>query len=194
MSKAFAWYGFFTVFDFPLVSVVDFADQDTNEKGELVGDIFKLYNYFQKSGSSGFVGYFLTFIAEFFILIVNLYLFYYYIVFVHHDSKISDIYLRITGKGRNYFIPEDNELSYRLLKHSYIAGEINQNRIIANKLDIWHSDEKREFVGKLLHFYQFGKSHCLSIVFIIYMIILYSICKIAPARKSVLREYIRINL
>lgn len=57
LSKAFAWFGFFTVFDFALITIIDFADQDER------GDLFKLYNYFNKQGAgSGFVGYFLTFL------------------------------------------------------------------------------------------------------------------------------------
>jgi hypothetical protein len=49
-----------------------------------------------------------------------MFLIYNHILFVHSDAKIADIWLRISGKGRGYFIPEDNELSFRLLKHDYI--------------------------------------------------------------------------
>lgn len=114
LSKAFAWFGFFNIFDFALITIIDIADQDEN------GDLFKLFNYFNKADGSGFVGYFLTFIVYTFMTLINVYLFYDHIVFIHHESKISDIYLRISGKGRDYFIPEDNELSYRLLKHIYV--------------------------------------------------------------------------
>mmetsp|Transcript_8543 Transcript_8543/g.13190 ORF Transcript_8543/g.13190 Transcript_8543/m.13190 type:complete len:174 (+) Transcript_8543:2377-2898(+) len=111
LSKAIAWFGFFTIFDFFLVAILDFASQDNS------GDLFKLYNYFDKQDGSGFIGYFVTFIIQLFLVLINLFLFYYYIVFVHHEQKISDIYLRISGKGRDYFLPDDTELSYRCLKH-----------------------------------------------------------------------------
>ena len=88
-------------------------------------------------------------------MLVNIFMFYQYIIFIHQDAKISDIYLRISGKGRNYFIPEDNEISIRLLEHEYIEGEINNNRILANKLDIYDSKQKQEFVGKLISFFKF---------------------------------------
>ena len=162
LSKAFAWFGFFTVFDFALVTIIDFADQDER------GDLFKLYNYFNKQGAgSGFVGYFLTFLIQFMIILLNVVLFYQHILFVHHDQKIADIYLRITGKGRNYFIPDDNELSYRLLNHQYTEGKVNQNRIICNRLEIWDQIDKKMYVAKLIHFYKFisakslepGKAH-----------------------------------
>jgi len=147
ISKAIVWFGFFTMFDFVLVTVIDFTDQHYN------GDAFKLYNYFYKSGGSGFIGYFMTFLIQLTVEINNVFLFYYYIMFVHHESKIEDIYLRITGKIRNVFCPADNELSYRLLKHFYLEGEINNNRILSNKIEIWDNIAKVDFTGKLLHFY-----------------------------------------
>jgi hypothetical protein len=98
--KLIAWYGLATVFDFFLIAVIDFAAQDW------YGDLFKLYRYYSKSeSSSGFVGFFLTFIIELGLLIVNLFIFYNYIVFVHMDGRLSDIYMRISGKMRNFFIP-----------------------------------------------------------------------------------------
>ena len=93
---------------------------------------------------------------------VGVYLFYFYVMFVHHDGKVTDLYLRITGKGRDYYIPEDNELSFRLLKHQYIEGEINGNRILANKLDVWDNIRKEEEVTKLVHFYKFATAKSLE--------------------------------
>jgi len=156
LSKAFVWFGFFTIFDFFLIAIIDFATQDDT------GDLFKLYNYFEKASAAGFIGYFMTFILQFLILLVNIILFYNHILFIHHDAKIADIYLRISGKGRDYFVPYDNELSFRLLEHQYVEGELNNNRIIANKLDIWDSTRKEEFNGKILHFHKFVSAKSLE--------------------------------
>lgn len=152
VSKAINWFGFFTIFDFFLITIIDFADQNTEN-----GDAFKLYNYFSTASESGIIGYFITFMIELVPIVITIFLFYYHIVFVHHESKIADIYLRITGKIRNYFIPEDNELSYRYLKHQYIEGELNNNRILANKIEIWDNIDKMDWTAKLIHFYQFSK-------------------------------------
>lgn len=98
--KVIAWYGLATVFDFFLIAVIDFASQDWE------GDLFKLYNYYSKGdGGSGFVGFFLTFVIHIGLLIVNLFIFYNYIVFIHMDGRLSDIYMRISGKMSNFFIP-----------------------------------------------------------------------------------------
>jgi hypothetical protein len=36
-------------------------------------------------------------------------------VFIHCDARIKDIYLRISGLGKGYYIPEDNEVSWNYL-------------------------------------------------------------------------------
>ena len=48
------------------------------------------------------------------------------------DGRIKDIYLRMTGMGRGYFIPDDNEVSWNYLRQTYLLGEINNNRIVVN--------------------------------------------------------------
>ena len=82
---------------------------------------------------------------------------------MHHDQKIADIYLRISGKGRGYFIAEDNELSFRNLKHQYTEGKINNNRIICNKIVFWDNILSGEFIGKLIGFYKFTSAKSLGI-------------------------------
>lgn len=65
-----------------------------------------------------------------------MYLLYNYIVFIHCDARIEDIYLRISGFGKGYYIPEDNEVSWNYLRQTYYLGEINNNRIVVNLLQI----------------------------------------------------------
>lgn len=119
-----------TCLDFVLILVIDMANQDQD------GDLFKLYNYYMKTTNSGFIGMFVTFLAEFALIVVNVFILYNYIVFVHNDARISDIYLRITGLGRGYYIPADNEISWNYLKQTYHLAEINNNRIIVNTMKV----------------------------------------------------------
>ncbi len=72
-----------------------------------------------KASGSGFVGYFLTFVIQLGLLIINLFIFYNYIVFVHNDGRLADIYNRINGKVTDFFIPLDNEISFNYLRHLY---------------------------------------------------------------------------
>jgi hypothetical protein len=155
--KFIAWYGLATVFDFFLISVIDFASQDWK------GDLFKLYLYYsQGQADSGFVGYFLTFIIHLGLLIVNLFIFYNYIVFIHMDGRLSDIYMRISGKANRFFLPMDSEVSFNYLRHLYQIGEINNNRIIVNKMTSQKPDAKKMTdvikTCKAVHFYKYGKT------------------------------------
>lgn len=96
--------------DFFIVDVVDFADQNSD------GDLLKLFNYYSKTENAGIVGLFLTLMIQFAMLILNFFIFYNYIAFVHCDARLSDIYLRISGLGKGYHIPLDNEVSWNYLK------------------------------------------------------------------------------
>lgn len=118
--------------------------------------------YGQTDANSGFVGFFLTFIIHLGLLIVNLFLFYNYIVFVHMDGRLSDIYMRIsTGKANRFFIPCDSEVSFNYLRHLYQTGEINNNRIIVNHVrgvqSNPHTQKDTHYQNKAIHFYKYGK-------------------------------------
>jgi len=53
---AIAWYGLLTVMDFVFIVVVDTAYQVED------GDMWKLYNYYEATESSGMIGLFITFL------------------------------------------------------------------------------------------------------------------------------------
>lgn len=107
--KFIAWYGLLNIMDFIFIVVVDAAFMKED------GDAWKLYSYYEKTEKSGEVGLFVTILIQFGILIFNCYIFYNYIVFIHCDARIKDIYLRISGLGKGYYIPEDNEVSWNYL-------------------------------------------------------------------------------
>lgn len=108
--KIIAWYGLLTVMDFVFIVMVDAAYMTED------GDLWKLYNYYERTESSGAIGMFITFLIQFGITIWNCWIMYQYIVFVHCDGRIKDIYLRISGLGKGYYLPEDNEVSWAYLR------------------------------------------------------------------------------
>lgn len=116
-----------------IIDVIDFADQNND------GDLLRLYNYYQLTQNAGVVGLFLTLLIQFAMVILNFFIFYNYIVFVHCDARLSDIYLRISGIGRGYHCPQDNEVSWAYLKQTYSLGEINCNRVVVNKIRVPHN-------------------------------------------------------
>lgn len=54
--KIMAWYGLLTVMDFIFICIVDAAWMDQG------GDLWRLYNYYAQTESSGMVGLFITFL------------------------------------------------------------------------------------------------------------------------------------
>lgn len=149
--KLIAWYGLLTIMDFMFICVIDLGLQ--NEEG----DLFKLYNYYEETDESGFVGLFVTFLIQFSITIYNVWVFYQYIVFIHCDGRIKDIYLRISGLGRGYFIPEDNEVSWAYLRQTYLLGEINNNRIVVNTFKVPKIYSYSRLTTKCYQFQRFRK-------------------------------------
>lgn len=157
LCKMIAWYGLFTVFDFALIAIVDIGFMDEH------ADILKLYTYYEKAEASGAIGHFVTLQVYLAITIVNAYVFYNYIVFVHYDAKIKDIYLRISGLGKGYYMPDDNEVSWNYLRSTYHLGEINMNRIVVNTLYIPKVYVRDEYTTKSYQFQRFSKSFFFSI-------------------------------
>lgn len=84
------------------------------------------------------MGLFLTFMCQFALLLLNIFIFYQYIVFIHNDARISDIFMRISGLGRGYYIPDDNEVSWNYLRQTYSMSEMNNNRIVVNRIRVSH--------------------------------------------------------
>jgi hypothetical protein len=44
--------------------------------------------------------------------------------------------MRISGMGKGYYLPDDNEISWNYLKQTYCLAEINNNRIVVNEIRI----------------------------------------------------------
>ena len=166
LCKFIAWYGVATCLDFFLICTIDMANQN------LEGDLFKMYNYYEQTQKSGFIGFFMTFLVQFAMFIINIFIFYNYIVFVHNDARIHDIYMRISGLGKGYHIPFDNEISWNYLKQTYCLGEINNNRIVVNKYkngSAFTNDEPK--ISKSYQFQRFSKFLKYKVMLIFFLVL-----------------------
>ena len=65
---------------------------------------------------SGIIGLFITFFIYFGISVLDGFIFYTYIVFLHMDGRMVDLYTRVSAGKDNFFIPYDNEISARALR------------------------------------------------------------------------------
>ena len=86
-SKLVVWWGLSAICDPYMVAVVDLATRESE------GDILKLYNYYNRSDGAGFAGIIIVLIIYGFLFILNLLVFYNYIIFHHMDARLQDIYV-----------------------------------------------------------------------------------------------------
>lgn len=77
--KFFSSFGISTILDFLLIGFVDFC-----YKNFTYGEMFKLFNFYVKYAENYFLGIFITIIIYLLIGIINLFLYYTYIVFLHN--------------------------------------------------------------------------------------------------------------
>ena len=112
--KIISWIGVWTILDPIFVLITDLIARDWQH-----GDWFKFYKHFarkEKAQSSGIVGAYITFFMMFGMTCFNGFLFYYYMIFVHMNGRILDLYKRLSGTSNTFFMPNDNEVSLRYLQ------------------------------------------------------------------------------
>jgi hypothetical protein len=75
------------------------------------GDWFKLWTRYHRDEGSGMTGMFITFMIYFATTICGLLLLYEYLVRIHKDARIMDIWRRINAPAEDLFLPLDFEIS-----------------------------------------------------------------------------------
>lgn len=78
-------------------------------------DFIKLWNRMQKDEGNGIVGLFITLMLYFGTMVVSALLLYYYLVYIHKNARILDIFRRINAPTEEFFIPDDFEISFEEL-------------------------------------------------------------------------------
>jgi hypothetical protein len=91
--KVICWFGCLTLLDFGLIFFCDFVSASWEQ-----GDAFALYNFYMKRDGTGIVGIYLTFFLYFGITVINIFIFYNYMIFIHMNGRILDLYKRLNGK------------------------------------------------------------------------------------------------
>lgn len=125
-SKFIASYGVATALDPVLIAVVDILDHNYSCSTKdlhcqesytssschcFEGDMIKLYNRMLKDEGSGITGIFITAIVYSATITITLLLLYEYIVYVHRDARVLDLYRRINAPAEEFFMPDDHEIS-----------------------------------------------------------------------------------
>jgi len=91
--KVICWFGVLTLFDFALIFLCEALSLSWDQ-----GDAFAMYDYYLKRDGNGLVGIYLTFFLYFGITILNVFIFYNYMIFIHQNGRILDLYKRLNGK------------------------------------------------------------------------------------------------
>jgi hypothetical protein len=106
------YYGIYTVLDPLLILVIDICDYTTFADS----DWGKFYTWYKETEGSGIVGIYLTFFLYVSLIVVNSTLFYFYMIWIHQNGRILDLYKRLQGKSTSFFVPGDQEVSKKYLQ------------------------------------------------------------------------------
>jgi hypothetical protein len=131
--KIISWIGVWAILDPLIVLIVDIC-LGQYERGDWFR-FFRFYMIKERSIQSGIVGAYLTFFLMFGLICINGFLFYYYMIFVHMNGRILDLYKRLSGTRQTFFIPNDNEVSLKYLQwvmHRARTSE-HQNYLITSE-------------------------------------------------------------
>mmetsp|Transcript_18910 Transcript_18910/g.31567 ORF Transcript_18910/g.31567 Transcript_18910/m.31567 type:complete len:1169 (-) Transcript_18910:236-3742(-) len=127
VSLFIAAFGVATMFDSVLVMFVDVVmhnyhcgeiddsckvDYTSRDCECFVGDFMKLWERMVEDESSGITGLILTVIVYTGLFIVSALVLYEYMIHIHKDARVLDIWRRMSGPSEEFFIPHDFEVSY----------------------------------------------------------------------------------
>ena len=73
--------------------------------------MMKLWMRYERDEGSGVTGLFITVMIYLGIVCISLLLLYEYIVYVHRDGRILDLWRRINAPAEEFFLPDDFEIS-----------------------------------------------------------------------------------
>ena len=132
--KVVAWTGVFATLDPWIVTITDAIAQNW-----YFGDYFQFYHWFEKAGDNGIVGIYLSIFMILTVTIVTGYFWYRYMLNIYMHGRILDLYRRLSGKYKDFFIPLDNEISFK-----YLQWVITR----AKKRDFVISSEKKQIKDK----------------------------------------------
>uniref|UniRef100_H3H320 Uncharacterized protein n=1 Tax=Phytophthora ramorum TaxID=164328 RepID=H3H320_PHYRM len=80
------------------------------------GDWFKLYVRFQAQEGSGLVGIFIVLILYVALTCLSLGALYIYLLYIHMNGRMLDVYRRVHGHEDSFFVPHDAEISLQELQ------------------------------------------------------------------------------
>eukprot|EP00049_Salpingoeca_infusionum_P009417 m.156806 g.156806 ORF g.156806 m.156806 type:complete len:1082 (-) comp14331_c5_seq1:14823-18068(-) len=112
----FAW-GVMTSLDTLTIFVIDLILRRWRYDGvSIVGDAFKLYWHFENADDGGLPGAGITIFVDIVLIAIGVALLYAYLLHVHMNRRVLDLFHRYTTPEHEYYLPYDNELSLKELE------------------------------------------------------------------------------
>ena len=146
--KVIAWTGLFAVLDPFIVLISDCCSQNFTN-----GDMFKFYVWFDKAGDNGVVGAYLTVFMIMTLTIFTGYLWYRFMVGYYMNGRILDLYRRLSGTYKSFFVPMDHEVSIKYLQWVITRAKKASNVIVSEKRMI----KDKYGIERLVNFIQIMK-------------------------------------
>jgi hypothetical protein len=104
--------GFSAILDPYLIAAVDLGLENDD------GDMWKMYNYYKMvNDNSGASGMLMPGILTLILNVVSCFLVYNYLITLHFNGRMLDLYHRITGDDSNFYFPQDFEISLKVFRH-----------------------------------------------------------------------------
>jgi hypothetical protein len=160
MSTFFSSYGLMTILDPIFILIIDIIYNNYNCKLSssvskicqidytdsncecFIGDWTKLWSRLEAENTgSGITGILITLIIYFSLTLISCFFYYIYLLYVHRNGRILDLWRRVNSSSNEFFIPDDNEISKNELIH------------ICMKSGVWRGgggDIRRVSVSKLI--------------------------------------------
>lgn len=121
-SKFFASFGLATVLDPILLLIVDLgyhnynctsvcSDYVSSDCKCFYADSSKLYYRMLRVEGSGITGIFITLLLYFGSTVISFLLLYHYLVYIHREGRILDLWRRINAPTEEFYLPHDYEVS-----------------------------------------------------------------------------------
>ena len=140
--KAICWIGVYAIMD-PFI-VLFFDLYTANWKN---GDMFKFYHHFESVGDSGIVGAYIALFMIFTFTIFTGFVWYRYMIGFYMNGRIIDLYRRLSGQYKAFFMPIDNEVSLNYLKWVITRAKKKENVIMSEKRPILDKFGKEKIVN-----------------------------------------------
>ena len=140
--KVICWVGVYAILDPFIVFFFDLCTMNWKN-----GDMFKFYHHFEAVGDSGIIGAYIAAFMIFTFTIFTGFIWYRYMIGYYMNGRIIDLYRRLSGQYKAFFIPIDNEISLNYLKWVITRAKKKENVIMSEKRPITDKYGKERIVN-----------------------------------------------